>query len=177
MPPPTIKKLKKTAQEYHSIWNFPQCLGATDGKHVRIICPAHSGTMYLNYKSYYSTVLQGVADATYKFTIIDVGGYGKKSDGATFSSSVMFEIMKNKGLNIPPDGCLPSTNSSVPYVFIGDEVYPLQDNVLRPYSGENLDLDSVCFNKRLSRARKTIECVFSIPYSKWRIFSKATETT
>jgi hypothetical protein len=89
----------------------------------------------------------------------------------------MFEIMKNNSLNIPPDGCLLSTNISVPYVFIGDEAYPLLDNVFKPYRGENLDLDSICFNKRLSTARKTIECAFGILYSKWRIFSKAIETT
>jgi hypothetical protein len=63
MPPPTAEKFKKIADEYQSIWNFPQRLGAIDGKHVRIICQAHSGTMYYNYKSHYSIVLQGVADA------------------------------------------------------------------------------------------------------------------
>jgi hypothetical protein len=48
MPPPTAEKFKKIAEEYQSIWNFPQCLGAIDRKHVRIICPAHSGTKYFN---------------------------------------------------------------------------------------------------------------------------------
>jgi hypothetical protein len=131
MPPPTAEKFKKIAQEYQSIWNFPQCLGAIDGKHVRIICPAHSGTISFNYKSHYSVVLQGVADASYKFTIIDVGGYGKQSDGGAFRSSCVFEIMRNRSLDIPPDDCLPSTDISVPCVFIGDEAYPLLDNLLK----------------------------------------------
>jgi hypothetical protein len=78
MPLPTADKFKKLAEEYQSFWNFPQCLGAIDGKHVRIICPAHSGIMYFSYKSYYSIVLQGVADAAYKLTIIDDGGYSKQ---------------------------------------------------------------------------------------------------
>ena len=65
----------------------------------------------------------------------------------------------------------------MPSVFIGDEAYPLLDNLLKPYSGENLDPDTVYFNRRLSRARKTIECAFGILFSKWRIFSKAIETT
>jgi hypothetical protein len=51
-----------------------QCLEAIDGKHVHIICPEHSDTMYFNHKSFCSIVLQGVADATHKFT---VGGYSK----------------------------------------------------------------------------------------------------
>ena len=171
MPPPTAETFKKIAEEYQSIWNFPQCLGAIDGQHVRIICPAHSGTMYFSYKSYYWIVLQGVADASYKFTIVDVG-YGKQSDGGTLHPSRMFERMRNRSLNILPDDCLPSTDISVPYVFIGDEAYPLLDNLLKPYSGENLDPDTVYFNRRLSRARKTIECAFGILYSKWPIFPK-----
>jgi hypothetical protein len=57
MPPPTAEKFKKIA-EYHGIWNFPLCLGAIDGKHVRVTCLAYSSTMYFNYTSYYSTALQ-----------------------------------------------------------------------------------------------------------------------
>jgi hypothetical protein len=78
MPPPTVLKFKKIADQYDSIWNVPQCLGAIDIKNVRIICPTHSGTLYFNYRPYFSVVLQGVAHASYKFTIIDVGGYGKQ---------------------------------------------------------------------------------------------------
>ncbi|KAJ4440840.1 hypothetical protein ANN_10687 [Periplaneta americana] len=177
MPVPTSDTFRKIAEEYFNVWNFPNCLGAIDGKHIRINCPAHSGTMYFNYKHFYSIVLQAVVDANYRFTIIDVGGYGKQSDGGTFRSSDMYKLLKNKQLNIPLNEYLPSTNTLVPFVFMGDEAYPLLENLLKPYSGENLEKDSECFNKRLSRARKTVECAFGILYSKWRIFSKAIETT
>jgi hypothetical protein len=65
-------------------------------------------------------------------------------------------MMRNRSLDIPPD------DISVPYVFIEDKAYPLLDNLLKPYSGENLDPDTVYFNRRLSRARKTIDCAFGI---------------
>jgi len=45
MPQPTVEKVEKIAGKYHSIWNFPQCLGAIDGKYVRIICPSHADTV------------------------------------------------------------------------------------------------------------------------------------
>lgn len=120
MPVPTSDTFRKIAEEYFNVWNFPNCLGAIDGKHIRINCPAHSGTMYFNYKHFYSIVLQAVVDANYRFTIIDVGGYGKQSDGGTFRSSDMYELLKNKQLNIPLNEYLPSTNTLVPFVFIGD---------------------------------------------------------
>lgn len=37
--------------------------GAMDGKHVRIKCPLNSGTMFFNYKRFFSVVLQAVADS------------------------------------------------------------------------------------------------------------------
>ena len=63
MPQPTVEKFKKTAAKYvyYSILNFPQCLGAIDGKYVRIICPAHADTKYFNCKSYYSILGTAVA--------------------------------------------------------------------------------------------------------------------
>jgi hypothetical protein len=94
-------------------------------------------------------------EAAYKFTITDVGGYGKLSHGGRFCSSCTFDTMRNKSHNILPDKCLPSTNISLPFVCIGDKAYPLFANLLKPYSGENLDPDVVFFNKQLSRACKT----------------------
>jgi hypothetical protein len=166
MPQPTVEKFKKTAAKYHSIWNFPQCLGAIDGKHVRIICPAHAETKYFNCKSYYSILLPEEADATCEFTIIDVGGYDMQSDRDTFRSSRVFQVMRNKNLNIPPDESLPCANISVPYVFVADDEYPLLDNLLKSYSGENLAPDDVYFNTQLCKCRKTIESAFGILYSK-----------
>jgi len=51
MSQPTVETFKKTAAKYHSIWKFSQCLGAVDGKHARIICPAHTDTKYTSIAS------------------------------------------------------------------------------------------------------------------------------
>nr|CAI5836640.1 unnamed protein product [Callosobruchus analis] len=38
---------------------------------------------------------------------------------------------------------------------------------MRPYPSGNLNVEKTIFNKRLSRARETIECAFAILSNKW----------
>lgn len=72
-----------------------------DGKHLRVKCPEISGSMFYNYKGYYSIVLQGVVDANYKFIFADVGAYGKQSNVGTFSASDLHDILENYKNTLP----------------------------------------------------------------------------
>jgi len=47
----------RTANEFYERTNFPNCIGAVDGKHIRIRKPNESGSQFFNYKKFYSTVL------------------------------------------------------------------------------------------------------------------------
>lgn len=176
IPIPTADDFQSIAKDFYEIWNFPHCLGAIDGKHVRVKCPANSASMFFNYKKYFSVVLQGVVDARYKFIAIDVGGYGKQSDGGTFQASELYKALVDKKLALPDSMPLPESNAEAPYVFIADEAYPLLPFLLKPYSGKNLPNNQDYFNKRLSRCRKVVENAFGIANSKWRILSKCIET-
>lgn len=172
MPVPTTEKWKEIAENFEKRANFPHCIGAVDGKHVRIVHPCNS--MYYNYKGFSSVVLMAVADSQYKFIYVNVGSYGKDSDSTIFRQCSLWKSVVNNELGLPEEKCLPGTKSPmVPYCFVADEAFGLHKHLLRPYSGHHLTIDRRVFNYRLSRARRYVECTFGILSNKWRIFHRA----
>lgn len=67
MPAPFERDFQRIADEFWNKWNFPNCSGAIDGKHIRIKAPGKSGSLFFNYKEFFSIVLLAIVDANYKF--------------------------------------------------------------------------------------------------------------
>lgn len=172
MPVPTEEMWKKIANDFHQLWNFPNCIGALDGKHVMIQAPPNSGSLYFNYKKTFSVVLLALVDAHYNFIAVDIGAYGKNSDGGIFANSNLGKAIMNGSLNVPANSTLPNTNIEVPNVIVGDEAFPLKTWLMRPYPGDDLDDRKRNFNYRPSRARRTVENTFGILTQKFRIFNR-----
>lgn len=102
----TINDWLDIAARYLEKAQFPNCVGAVDGKHIRLECPKNSGTFYYNYKQYFSLILMAICDSNYCFRIIDVGSYGKESDCNVFKKSVFGKKLYSFNLNLPPKVCL-----------------------------------------------------------------------
>lgn len=171
IPVPTKKDWEDIASNFEKNANFPHCIEAVDGKHIRIINPL--GSMYFNYKGYSSVVLMAVADSNYRFVYVDIGSYGKDCDSNIFKKSSLWEIIKNEKIELPEERCLSgTTNPKMSYFLVGDEAFGLHKHLLRPYGGHNLTTKKRIFNYRLSRARRYIECSFGILSNKWRIFHR-----
>lgn len=161
-------------EQFESQWNFPNCLGAIDGKHVVIQCPPNSATEFFNYKGYFSIVLLGLVDADYCFTFVDVGCQGRISDGGVFYNSSLYQKIQDGELNIPHSRQLPAAPDKVlPCVFVGDSAFALTVNMMKPYPGL-LEKGSPerAYNYRLCRARRVVENVFGILASVFRVFRK-----
>jgi len=81
---------KNIAEDFYDKWNFPNCLGAIDRKHIVIQCPANSGSEYYNYKGTFSIVLMAVVNSDYSFTYVDIGCQGRISDGGVLQNTSFF---------------------------------------------------------------------------------------
>nr|CAI5829821.1 unnamed protein product [Callosobruchus analis] len=115
----------------------------------------------------------------YTFLCVDIGGYGKNSDGRIFEESNMGRRFAAGLMNVPPDRNLPGTNINVPHVLIGDEAFALKPTLMRPYpyrqSRGNKRKEE--YNTRLCTARRVVENAFGILAQKWRIFHRPIETS
>ena len=170
MPHPTTDTWVKNAEDFRTLWQFPNCIGAIDGKHVLIQAPPKSGTTFYNYKGTFSVVLLALVDARYRFTAIDVGSYGKNSDGGIFSESVLGKSLEDGSLGVPPYTSLPGMTEEMPHVIVGDEAFPLKSYLMRPFPGTQTahDESKKIFNYRLSRAQRIV----GILSSRWCIFQR-----
>nr|CAI5861399.1 unnamed protein product [Callosobruchus analis] len=133
--------------------NFPNCIGSIEGKHIRLISSLH------------------MVDSDYRFIAVDVGAYGRDSDSNIFNKWTFGRKLAQNCLNMPEAKPLPNTNDTpLPYMFLGNEAFPLNNNFMKPYPRSNLNTQRRIFNYRLSRSRRTVECAFGILSNKWRIF-------
>ena len=101
---------------------MPHCIGAVDGKHVRIEKPANTGSTDRNYKGYFSLNLFAICDANYNFLLFDVGGDGGTSDTAILNSSELGHKLQDPDnyFKIPAADHLDGMTEDLPCFLVGD---------------------------------------------------------
>lgn len=108
-----------------------------------------------------------IADAHYKFLYVDVGGFGKQSDGGTIKACSLGRRLQDSTLDLPKPKLLPhSSDMECPHVF-------MTGNFMRPFPGKDLNKERRIYNYRHSRARYVVnkylhrnECLLQIKSSK-----------
>lgn len=142
-----------------------------DGKHVRIKAPKQSGSMFFNYKNYFSIVLLAIVEANYKFIAVDVGSYGKEGDNGIFQKSAMGKKIISGQFNVPQPTPLPGTDILTPHYLIGDDAFALDVCMMKPYYKDHVrsDRDKAIFNYRICRARRVTENAFALSSQVFRI--------
>lgn len=104
-----------------------------------------------------SIVMFALIDADYNIMFLDVGTQGRISDGGVFQKTELCHRLATGNLALPPPKVLPGRQKKQPFVIVADEAFPLEEHIMKPYSGNHLrDSPKRIFNYRLSRARRIL---------------------
>jgi hypothetical protein len=167
--PTTPDGWRQVSNHFGNRWNFWHACGALDGKHIAIKAPAVSGTLYHNYKGFFSIIMLALVDADYKFMWLDIGANGSTSDCAVFNSSELKDALDDGTLGLPPSEPLPGDDHPMPYFLVGDDAFALSTYMMKPFANKRQTVAERIFNYRLSRARRIVENAFGILTNRFRV--------
>ncbi|KAJ8892325.1 hypothetical protein PR048_004905 [Dryococelus australis] len=139
--PTTEKEWENVAREFEHRWNFPNCIGAVDGKHVATMLSPGSGSYIYNYKILHSHVLLGIANANYELRYFSFGINGRVSDGD------LSKNLEDGRLNLQKEGTIAEKN--VRYVLVMDDAFPLREYIMKPCSHKVATPAHKIFNYRV----------------------------
>ena len=91
--PSSEEQWRTIADGFNTRWQFPNCIGAVDGKHIVMQAVPGAGSEYYNYKSTQSIVLMAMVDANYRFIYVDIGCNGRVSDDGVLHDSPLGRAM------------------------------------------------------------------------------------
>jgi hypothetical protein len=166
---PTSKQnWERSTEGFEVKCNFPNCLGAVDGKHVATVPPPGAGSYFFNYKGHNSQILTGIADQNYELIYFNFGTNGHVSEGGVLEYTDFCDKLQNELLKIPESSDV--KRRKLPYVFVGDKAFSLRKDFLKPYTVKQLTRGRKIFNYRFSHAQRIIENVFGILVARFGIF-------
>lgn len=66
--------------------------------------------------------------------MIDVGAYGRNSDGGIYDKSLMGRLFEQKALNVPQNEPLSVNSQPMPYTIVADAAFPLKPYLFKTLS-------------------------------------------
>jgi hypothetical protein len=152
--PETREEWMEQVTGFMNDWQYPNCFGAIDGKHVKIMKPTGSGSEFFNYKGFFSVVLLGMVNSCYQFTYVDIGTNGRVSDGGVWGKSKLKSAIESESHNLPKESFrLPGSNRETPLVAVVDEAFGLKNYLMRPFPGQLSDQQRI-YNYRFGSITK-----------------------
>ena len=103
-------------------------VAAIDGKHTAAKSLISSGSLYFNYRGFFSIVLMAIRDTCYIFMLVDIGSYGSNNDSGVFSNSTMGKWFFENHINLPDPEVISNdcSRKELPYYLVGDEAFSLK---------------------------------------------------
>ena len=104
--PSTEKELNSLTDVTFDCWQFPNTIGAADGKHNSLFHSNSNGSEYNNYKGFFSLVILALFNYNYKFIFIDIGSRGRINHRGICNNSSRSNAIEQNYLNLPAPGPL-----------------------------------------------------------------------
>ena len=120
--------------------NFPNDIGAIDGKHIEMEQSFSSDSHYRNYKFTDSIVVLANIGPEYEFLYVDSGVDGGNSEGGVWNEFALKNALEQYTLNFPNLAVIPGRNVPLPCVCAGDVAFPLSIYMTEPYLQSNLTI-------------------------------------
>ncbi|KAJ8896591.1 hypothetical protein PR048_001935 [Dryococelus australis] len=156
MIPETCRHIRMAIGECFEIsWQFPNCKGALDGKHIRIRCPKLSGAQYYSCKHFLQYCFVG-DDYVLLYVNVCTNKHNRWWRMGIYTT--LYEDSLTYKLNVPQEDW---NTEKLNLVFVTNEAFSLHKHLLKPFSQFEL------------RARNVIENVFGIMSSRFRVFHSA----
>lgn len=153
---PNASEKESSAVGFRCLCGLTGVIGAIDGCHIRIQRPQIRGGDYMNHKSFYSVLLQGIVDENMRFIDIFVGPPGKVHDAMMLRSSDFHAAWQEKMGDYRLLGDSAYIGEGFPFI-----ITPISDNGI-------LTEDDETQNSRVSCGRAVVEQAFGRIKCKWR---------
>lgn len=155
--------------------SFPQVVGAFDETHIPLKSVLQRERVEnFNRKQDYSIVLQGVADASFRFLDVNTGYPGSIHDARILRMRRLhWKVSQGDWLKGPIKQIGPV---EVGPLLVSDSEYPLSHWLMKPFTQTaTLTEKQVHYNKALSQAREVVEQAYDILKGRWRDLLKPME--
>lgn len=180
IPEPIAETWRQSESIFRNQLNAPNCIGIIDGKHVVIKSssgPRKTSELLppINNKS---IVLFTIVDPFNKFTMIDIGSYGKYKEDGIFEKSELYLKFDVFDELVLPKIPLPGTDEPAPCVFLGNDGFVLRPYILRPFPKVKAlqNEKRFMFNNHLKHLRFIVDNAFGMLSQKWNIIQRPIES-
>lgn len=94
-------------------------------------------------------MLFALVDANYRFRYLDIGTPGSQGDGGIWQSTPLRKAIDEKNAGLPKTVKVASSpDLHMPPVIVGDDAFPLGENLMKPFRGDTLMPRQRIFNYR-----------------------------
>ena len=99
-----------------------------------------------------------------------MGEAGSTSDDKVFKHTNLRHKIEDGSIGFPDSEPLGISGPKVNFFILGDDAFPLNLWLMRPYSSRTMDLKEMVFNYRIRRRRTVVKNAFGILTSRFRIY-------